>query len=288
MSRYPGRQPRFKVRWLQYQAGAMEAHSAPEKSLLPRKPRSFCLKCPTNRESIVEHVTPPSSRETAFNCPHCHALAHQSWYSLGAEKRDSNNPLPIIFEPREYPYIGRTKEGVRVYTLVGNVHLSECFNCERISVWVNGRLEYPRAGEAPPANPDLSDDIRRDYDEASRILGESPRGSAALIRLAIQKLCKELGQPGENLNDDIAALVKAGLDTRVQKALDSIRVIGNNAVHPGQMDLRDNRATAESLFGMLNLIADKMISIPKHIDEVYEKLPDKKRKAIEERDASES
>lgn len=89
---------------------------------------------------------------------------------------------------------------------------------------------------------------------------------------------------GSNINDDIAALVKAGLNTRIQKALDAVRVIGNNAVHPGSIDLRDDRATAESLFRLLNLIAEKMISEPKHVDEVYAKLPPSALAAIEARD----
>jgi len=107
----------------------------------------------------------------------------------------------------------------------------------------------------------------------------------ALIRLAIQKLCKGLGQPGKNINDDIKGLVAKGLDPRVQKALDAVRVIGNNAVHPGQIDLRDDRATAESLFGLLNIVVEKMISEPKHIDEVYASLPESARQAIERRDS---
>ncbi|MFN7599434.1 MAG: DUF4145 domain-containing protein [Cereibacter sp.] len=78
----------------------------------------------------------------------------------------------------------------------------------------------------------MTEDIRRDYDEASTILDLSPRGAAALIRLGIQKLCKELGQAGKNINDDIGALVKDGLDVRVLQALDAVRVIGNSAVHP--------------------------------------------------------
>jgi hypothetical protein len=138
--------------------------------------------------------------------------------------------------------------------------------------------------EASPANPDLPEDVRRDYDEASTILDLSPRGAAALIRLGIQKLCKELGQPGKNINADIKALVAGGLDPRVQRALDAVRVIGNNAVHPGQIDLRDDRATAESLFRLMNLIAEKMISEPKHVDEVYAALPEDARAAIEKRD----
>jgi acetyl/propionyl-CoA carboxylase alpha subunit len=70
----------------------------------------------------------------------------------------------------------------------------------------------------------------------------------------------------------------------VQKALDVVRVIGNNAVHPGQIDLRDDRRTAETLFGLVNLICEKMITEPKHVEAVYEKLPESARHAIEKRD----
>lgn len=127
-------------------------------------------------------------------------------------------------------------------------------------------------------------DIRLDYDEASTIFDKSPRGAAALIRLAIQKLCKELGQPGENINRDIGELVKGGLNIRVQQALDAVRVIGNEAVHPGQIDLRDDKATAGALFKLLNLIVEKTISEPKHVAEVYASLPADKLRAIAKRD----
>ncbi|MBV4465809.1 DUF4145 domain-containing protein [Pseudomonas sp. SWRI79] len=87
----------------------------------------------------------------------------------------------------------------------------------------------------------MPDDIRRDYDEASAILELSPRGAATLIRLGIQKPCKDLGQPGENINKDIGARVAGGLDARLQQTLDAVRVIGNNAVHPGQIEIRVNK-----------------------------------------------
>ena len=119
------------------------------------------------------------------------------------------------------------------------------------------RLVYLQRGQATLPNSDLPDDIRRDYDEASSNLDLSPRGAAALLRLAIQKLCKYVGEPGENLNTDIGSLVQKGLDPKVQQALDFVRVIGNNAVHPGEIDLRDDRATAESLFRLLNLMPKK-------------------------------
>ena len=106
-----------------------------------------------------------------------------------------------------------------------------------------------------------------------------------MLRLSIQKLCKFLGGKGKNIDDDIAALVKKGLDPRVQQALDVVRVVGNNAVHPGQLDLRDDHATAEKLFGLVNVIAEIMITQPKHIAELYGGLPPGALEAIARRDA---
>jgi hypothetical protein len=137
---------------------------------------------------------------------------------------------------------------------------------------------------APTPNPDLPHDVRADYEEAGKILTLSPRGAAALLRLAIQKLCIKLGEKGENLNDDIANLVQRGLPQKVQKALDSVRVIGNNALHPGQMDLKDDRNTATRLFDLVNIIADVHITQPKKVDAVYSKLPESQRQAIVKRD----
>ena len=128
-------------------------------------------------------------------------------------------------------------------------------------------------GEIPLPNADLPDEIRGDYQEARSIVSRSPRGSAALLRLAIQKLCKELGEPGKNINDDIASLVRKGLPTRVQQALDIVRVIGNEAVHPGQIDVSDNPAIAASLFRLVNIIAEHMISEPKAIEECIARFP---------------
>jgi hypothetical protein len=183
--------------------------------------------------------------------------------------------VPVFHLQREGEFLRRT---------VGNVFVSSCYNCKELAIWIRDRLVYPADGEAPPANDDMPADIRRDYDEASSILNLSPRGAAALLRLAIQKLCKELGQPGENLNRDIGELVKGGLDPRVQKALDTVRVIGNESVHPGQIDLSDDRATAEALFKLVNLIVEKTISEPKHVEELYASLPPSKVKQIENRD----
>ncbi|MGR3822084.1 MAG: DUF4145 domain-containing protein [Salipiger marinus] len=132
----------------------------------------------------------------------------------------------------------------------------------------------------------MPEGIRIVYQEASSILEQSPRGAAALIRLAIQKLCKELGQTGENIYQDIGGLVKAGLDPKVQQALDAVRIIGNNAVHPGEIDLADDRPIAESLFKLLNFIVEKTISEPKHVAEIYASLPEGALQSVKKRDGT--
>ena len=143
---------------------------------------------------------------------------------------------------------------------------------------------YPSGGSAPLPNADLPSDIKDDYEEARAILNRSPRRAAALLRLAIQKLCKHLGETGENINHDIAALVKRGLLPVVQQSLDAVRVVGNHAVHPGQIDLEDDPATATALFSLVNLIGDQMITAPTQAADIYKSLPRTELEGIAKRD----
>ncbi|NWF48595.1 DUF4145 domain-containing protein [Hydrogenophaga sp. D2P1] len=137
----------------------------------------------------------------------------------------------------------------------------------------------------PSPNPDLSDDVQRDYEEARRILDQSPRGAAALLRLAVEKVCIELGAEGGTIDQRIASLVSKGLPEEVQQALDAVRVIGNEAVHPGQVDIRDDRDTASKLFELVNFIAFDRLTRPKQIASMYSMIPEGKRKAIDARNA---
>lgn len=239
---------------------------------------------------------PPAHDKTAFNCPYCHAFANQKWQHVGlrpfekdiapnmfSKELSENLKLKEAFESIT-PKLTASTSSVGMGHVYG-LNIAICFNCKKFSIWVGRQLIWPLRGNAPIPNPDMPDEIRKDYDEASAILDLSPRGSAALLRLCIQKICMHVGETGKNLNNDIAALVQKGLQPHVQKALDIVRVIGNSAVHPGQIDLRDDRAVAESLFNLINIIIDSLISQPKSIREMYENLPKGALDAIDQRDS---
>ena len=210
-----------------------------------------------------QYVSPELNLK-AFNCAHCHVYSHQDWYYLRASESDTG--------------YGRQKEDHRF-------RVSYCERCGKNTIWHGDTIIFPQSSIVEPANIDLPQDIIDDYNEAAQVLNLSPRSAAALLRLSIQKLCKVLGEPGKDINTDIKNLVIKGLPSKVQEALDSVRVIGNEAVHPGELNLNDNREIANKLFKLVNFIATKLISEPKEIDELYSSLPEKKLDGIKKRDS---
>lgn len=208
----------------------------------------------------MKYVKPQRSIQS-FTCPHCGAFSRQDHKSSGH----------------------LLNQGNAVYSHDYLVCTTQCDACKEVALWHRDRLVYPQIGLAPPPNADLPQDVKADYLEAAAISNLSPKGAAALLRLAIQKLCVHLGGKGKNINDDIGTLVANGLPERIQKSLDIVRVIGNNAVHPGQIDT-DNPETVANLFTLLNIIAETMITVPNQIDNMYAGLPEGTLDAIKRRD----
>lgn len=213
---------------------------------------------------MKEQYIAPELALQAFNCPHCHAYAMQRWSVMQTEHQMNQGPLRV--------------------SSVKEFNVSYCTKCAGNTIWKGNSIIFPQNTTVEPANFDLPADIIEDYNEAANVLNLSPRSSAALLRLAIQKICKHMGEPGKDINTDIKNLVLKGLPPKVQEALDSVRVIGNESVHPGELNLNDNREIANKLFKLVNFIATKLISEPREIDEIYGSLPQGKLDGIEKRD----
>ena len=200
----------------------------------------------------------PTVFATSFSCPLCGAIAQQSWWSISLD---------------ENCYAAKDNE----------LRVGKCTHCGKNTVWFLEDMLLPTSGTAPLPNVEMPISVREYYIEAAEIISKSPRAAAALLRLAIQLLCKELGEKGKNINDDIASLVSKGLPDVVQQSLDIVRVTGNEAVHPGQIDT-DDPAVVGSLFGLLNIIVEYMIAMPKRVSGLYSALPAQSLSAISKRD----
>ena len=203
----------------------------------------------------------PKHRSSSFHCLYCHVYAGQVWC-------DISRPEGTLLSIRnEY------------------LHASYCSHCGVPTLWLDEKIIYPNTGEFPLPNSDLPDDVKKIYAEAAAIAQQSPRAACALLRLAVQMLLEHLGEKG-TINDGIKNLVNKGLDPQIQQALDTLRVTGNHAVHPGIIDV-DDITKGQPLFSMINIIADALISQPKRIQATYSSLlPDRDRNAIAKRDKS--
>ena len=83
-------------------------------------------------------------------------------------------------------------------------------------------------------------------------------------------------------------MAKQGLDETIIKSLDSVRVIGRQAVHPLQMNLIDDVNTATTLFKIVNYISDWAYTRVKIVNDIHDSLPDVKKEAIKKRDEKDS
>lgn len=211
-------------------------------------------------------------RATNFVCPHsdCGTYAVHHWGFVGdvgvmvTEGSISNRMMGDIPE----------------------ITFSFCEACRKECIFIGGTLVLPAQSDAPAPAVDMPSDIVADYEEARAIVLASPRGAAALLRLVIQKLLPHLGATKTVIDAAIGELVAAGkIKTPIQRALDTVRVIGNESVHPGEMNFKDDRETAIALFRIVNLIVETEITEPKRLEEIYASLPQSKLDGIAQRDA---
>ncbi len=206
----------------------------------------------------------PEFQTKAFNCPFCQAYAHMRWNVL---QENANGAW------QQSTYLQAT-----------------CLHCYKGSCWQlrrNGQgadMVHPSILTAPSAHPKMPEGVLEDYNEARSVLSTSPRSAAALLRLAIQRLCVHLEVPGDSLDKQIGELVSHGLPVPVAKGLDALRVIGNNAVHPGVLSTDDLRDVADKLFKAMNLIVEKVIAEPAEMAELFDGLPEGAKSAVERRD----
>lgn len=222
---------------------------------------------------------PPEYESDKFHCMHCKIYAHQRWSTMYIEGNYGHEVYISMTDNIEF--VNASEE----VNIDGEpVKVSLCAKCERPTLWLAGEIIYPFSGAFPPVNEDLPNNVKEIYNEASAIAMQSPRAACALLRLVIEMILKHLGETG-SINDGIKNLVKKGIDLGSQEALDIVRVTGNSAVHPGKI-VFDDTTDVQTLFQLINIIADVLITQPKRRRALYDNLPEESKKAIKKRDSN--
>jgi hypothetical protein len=196
-------------------------------------------------------------KANTFNCPHCGVYTKQEWYNLAKG---------VIRE-----------NGLNYYEgFIPDLYVSLCSQCKRYALWLNDKIIYPTLSIAPWPIEDMPINVKDDFLEARSIVNYSPKAASALLRLGLQKLMAYLGESGKNMELDISSLIKKGLPDKFRDALWAIRVIGIDAVHPGEISLKDDVDTAIALFNLTNMIVESTISQQRKVNQLYTTLPNPK------------
>lgn len=219
----------------------------------------------------------------AFPCPLCSVYAQQSWYYVKIKETSHfpNSPSSkyeyYSLETDYDPFNPDREKGIS---------FSVCKVCSKESLWLNEELVYPLENNIEDPNPLMPEEVKAIYDEARAVLNLSPRSSAALLRLGLEILLPHLGADKAKINTMIQQLVEERKAIgRVQKAMDALRVIGNDAVHPGVIDLegRDNKEVSLALFKITNYIVAETLGSDDMIEDLYSLLPGRVKEGIENR-----
>lgn len=193
-------------------------------------------------------------KANVFHCPHCGVYAKQDWYNIAKGKI--------------------SEKGLDYYEgFISDLYLSLCSQCNRYSLWLNDKIIYPTLSIAPWPIEDMPLNVKDDFLEARAIANTSPKAAAALLRLCLQKLMSYLGENSKNLELDVSNLIKKGLPEKFRDALWAVRVIGVDAVRPGEISLKDDVDTAVALFNLINMIVESTISQQRRVSQLYTTLP---------------
>lgn len=159
--------------------------------------------------------------------------------------------------------------------------VSICKSCEKPTFWFDGKVIYPvTEADIPDPNMYMPVSVQELYLEARSVYHLSYKSAAALLRLALEHLLNDLGGVGKSNYKKIENLINQGtLSARVQKLLDTIRVLGNDGVHEGVINLADDKKSENiyQLFKALNYIVRETYETEAFVDDLYDNVPESKR-----------
>lgn len=229
----------------------------------------------------------PAFNEPSFRCPNCSAYAQQHWARELTYTDDlAGTQARNVFDQNPD-------------NIWGDIARATCLACKDDSVWMKSDLFvpevklpfgtrqqdkpsymkvtrwvmiWPKESAAPLPHEALPEELKELHSEARAVLTDSPRAAAALLRLLMEKLLQDTTGTTNRLNDQIGLLVERGtFDQRLQETADTIRVSGNKAVHPAEIQSQgDTAEVALAMFELVNFLVEDLIARPGRIAHLYQ------------------
>lgn len=219
---------------------------------------------------LLSNYSAPKHGAPAFTCPHCGIRCAHDWGLNLVVRADAGLGA-------------RTGGGMRGGmggALLGNplpgLSVSHCQSCGKFALWVAQNLVYPDPIAEPPI-PGLPDKVHSLYLEAASISCKSPRASAGLFRLCLEKLLDELGIKQGNLHHRLKMLQELDINHRALQAADLIRCLGNKAMHGGEIDFDESPDAPVLLAQLINYVALNFLTLPAQIEKLHKAIPEDKR-----------
>lgn len=161
-----------------------------------------------------------------MKCPKCTVTIHLEWEL--EERIDSEDEDNWFVCAASCPSCGSPIVEMRLYESFSNQ------NGHLVGDVINRLIVFPRGSGRPTCPTEVPKELGADYEEASLILSDSPKASAALSRRCLQFLLRDHANvPPSDLYNEIQYLLdKKTLPSYIAKSLDAVRNIGNFAAHP--------------------------------------------------------
>lgn len=161
-----------------------------------------------------------------MKCPHCTVVIHVTMTSLGESVQDAIGLWRV--EHATCPACSRVFFTLKHHQRTSGIN-------GRAASWkmVSDSFIHPHGSTRPAPPTQVTDPYRSDYIEASAVLANSAKASAAISRRCLQAILKEkAGFTQKDLADQIDAALETNLlPSHITSSLDAVRNIGNFAAH---------------------------------------------------------
>jgi hypothetical protein len=225
------------------------------------------------------NYTEPKPENHGFTCLHCNVLAtHEPEKSSIGSKNTDLSGQPYGWVKKNQRLILKTADIECYYTI--------CHNCKKTHIFIGNKVVYPEVlnyGNHETPCEEMPEEVKKLYDEATKVLTDSPRSSCMLLRYSLEVLLRGLIENSNPKKTRLVDYIEQFISEntwadKYKKHLHALRLIGNDAVHGTDSknidffeSIEDAQKDARFLFGFLNKVVEKAILEPKRERDFFEK-----------------